>query len=172
MRYWWRSHSVRVRLTLWFVATMVVVLAVYAAAVSTVVRRTASQALDQQIRRDFQWVAATVYLSPDGTFGWSAPEEIVAEEDPLWVQVWGADGGALLFQNSEAERRPVPESRTLASRAERGIVTVPTDTAPMRILSPAARSGPTTGQLLAPSRLSSRWGAPKRPCGRSWGSFC
>ena len=29
----------------------------------------------------------------------------------------------------------MPESRTLAARAERGIVTVPTDTAPMRILS-------------------------------------
>ena len=135
MKRWWRSHSVRVRLTLWFVATMVVVLAVYAAAVSTVVSRTASQALDQQIRRDFQWVAATVYLSPDGTFGWSAPEEIVAEEDLPWVQVWRAGGGALVFQNSEAERRPVPESRTLGARAERGIVTVPTDTAPMRILS-------------------------------------
>ena len=30
---WWRSHSVRVQLTLWYVAAMIVVLAVYAAAV-------------------------------------------------------------------------------------------------------------------------------------------
>jgi len=89
---------------------MVVVLAVYAAAMSTVVSRTASQALDQQIRRDFQWVAATVYLSPDGTFGWSAPEEIVAEEDPLWVQVWGADGGRCCFKTPRPRAVPCPRA--------------------------------------------------------------
>ena len=29
MSRWWRSHSVRVRLTLWYVAAMMVILAVY-----------------------------------------------------------------------------------------------------------------------------------------------
>ena len=51
MTRWWRSHSVRVRLTLWYIATMVLVLGVYAFAVAAFVGRTASEALDQQIRR-------------------------------------------------------------------------------------------------------------------------
>lgn len=135
MRRWRRSHSVRVRLTLWYVATMVVVLAVYAGAVFTFVSRSASEGLDQQIRRDFQWVAATIYQTPEGTFTWSAPEEIVAEEDQPWVQVWGAGRGALLFRSAEAQRRPVAESQALAGRVEPGIVTFPAEGGAIRILS-------------------------------------
>ena len=33
MMRWWRSHSIRVRLTLWYIAAMIIVLGVYAAAV-------------------------------------------------------------------------------------------------------------------------------------------
>ena len=50
MTRWWRSHSVRVRLTLWYVTAMLVILGIYAAVVFGVVRRSASQALDQQLR--------------------------------------------------------------------------------------------------------------------------
>ena len=39
MMRWWRSHSVRVRLTLWYVAVMIVVLGVYAVGVYTFVSR-------------------------------------------------------------------------------------------------------------------------------------
>ncbi len=42
MTQWWRSHSVRLRLTLWYVAAMVVVLCVYAALVFVFVSRNAS----------------------------------------------------------------------------------------------------------------------------------
>ena len=45
---WWRSHSVRVRLTLWYIAAMVVVLGVYATVVYGFVSRSASAALDQR----------------------------------------------------------------------------------------------------------------------------
>ena len=51
MMRWWRSHSIRVRLSLWYVATMVIVLGVYAAAILAFVNRTASQTLDQQLGR-------------------------------------------------------------------------------------------------------------------------
>ncbi len=43
---WWRSHSVRVRLTIWYLGAMVVVLAVYVGAVYVFVSRNASQALE------------------------------------------------------------------------------------------------------------------------------
>ena len=94
---------------------MIVVLAVYAAAVFSFVSRNLSQSLDQQLRRDFQWAAATVDETREGVFTWAEPEDIAAEEDLPWVQVWSQDG-QLLFRNSEAERRPIPETRDLALR--------------------------------------------------------
>ncbi len=50
MTRWWRSHSLRVQLTLWYVFAMVVVLGVYAAAVYTFVSRSVSESLDQRLR--------------------------------------------------------------------------------------------------------------------------
>ena len=47
---WWRSHSVRVQLTLWYVAAVIVVLGVYISVVYAFVGRNASQNLDQQLR--------------------------------------------------------------------------------------------------------------------------
>ena len=38
---WWRSHNLRMRLTLWHGAAMVVVLAVYMSVIYTVVSRSA-----------------------------------------------------------------------------------------------------------------------------------
>ena len=54
------------RLTLWYVAAMVVVLGVYAAAVYAFVSRSVSESLDQRLRADFYWAAATVDEEPDG----------------------------------------------------------------------------------------------------------
>jgi len=135
----WRSHGVRIKLTLWYVAAMIVVLGVYVAAVLSFVSRSVSQSLDQQLRRDFQWAAATVDRNPDGTFTWTEPQVIVGEEELPWVEVWGPDGRGLLLQSGEAMRRQVASSQGLAARAdERGVteaVTLPTENAPMRILS-------------------------------------
>jgi heavy metal sensor kinase len=114
---WWAAHSVRRTLTLWYVAAMIVVLGVYVAAVFSFVSRSMSQGLDQQLRRDFQWAAATVYQTRDGIFTWTDPQEIVAEEELPWVQVW-SEQGELLFANSEAERRRIPETRELALRTD------------------------------------------------------
>jgi len=43
----------------WYVAAMMVVLGVYVFGVYTVVSRGVLESLDQQLRRDFQWVAAS-----------------------------------------------------------------------------------------------------------------
>ena len=134
MMRWWRSHSIRVRLSLWYVATMFIVLGVYAAAILAFVNQTASQTLDQQLGRDFQWIAATIYYTPEGTLTWNEPEEIAPDEELPWAQVWHLDGKVLLFRNSEAERRPVPESQALASQADGRIVSVRTDEIPIRVL--------------------------------------
>ena len=49
--------GVRARLTLWYVAAMVVVLTVYAAGVFMFVSRSGSRALDARLRSDFTWAA-------------------------------------------------------------------------------------------------------------------
>jgi heavy metal sensor kinase len=139
MRRWWRSHSVRVRLTLWYVAAMILVLGVYAAVIVFFVSRNASQSLEGQLRRDFQLAAATIYRGADGALTWDEPEQIVPEQEPLWVQVWSIDGRSLLFHSSEAERLPVPESQALAMQVPVQAVAVRSDPNPIRILS--RRSG-------------------------------
>jgi heavy metal sensor kinase len=123
---------------------MIVVLAVYAAAVFSFVSRSLSQSLDQQLRRDFQWAAATVYQTREGLFTWTDPQEIVAEEELPWVQVLN-ERGELLFANSEAERRPIPEARELALRTDTTSdvpAVIPTPGAPTRVLSRRGSIGP------------------------------
>jgi heavy metal sensor kinase len=132
---WWRSHSVRVRLTLWYVVAMVVVLAVYAVGVYTFVSRSVSQALDGRLRADFYWAAATVDEGPDGLIMAAPQVDLLLEEEAPWVQVWSDDGRELLFSNPEAMRRPLPDTQKLAAMAEDSIVSFPTAGAPIRVMS-------------------------------------
>jgi len=134
---WWRSHSVRLRLTLWYVAAMVIVLGLYATLVFAFVRRNASDTLDGRLRGDFQWAAAMVDQTPDGTITWY--EDLTEEESP-WLQVWSPDGQRL-YQNSEARRRPLPGVRELAMASDDSLVAVQTDIAPVRVLTRRGRIG-------------------------------
>jgi heavy metal sensor kinase len=138
MKTWWRSHGVRIKLTLWYVAAMIVVLGVYVGVVFSVVSTNVSQSLDQQLRRDFQWASATVDRNPDGTFTFTEPQVIIGEEELPWVQVWRPDASALLLQSGEAMRRQIASSQGLAAHAdERGVietVMLVTESAPMRVL--------------------------------------
>ena len=133
MRRWWRSHTLRVRLTLWSVAAIVLVLGVYVVAVYAFLRQDMFETLDEQLRRDFGWANATVDYSAEGGFEWMDPE-VVFGNDPPWVQVWSADGTQLLVSSAEARRRPIPESQTLAARADDRIVSVPAEESSYRIL--------------------------------------
>jgi heavy metal sensor kinase len=142
VRRWWRSHSVRVRLTLWYVAAMVVILGIYAAVVFGFVRRSASQALDQQLRSDFSWAAAMVDQTPEGRITWYREEDTFGNEELPWLQVWSPDGRELLFANFEAQRRPIPESQMLAASANNTIIVVPMNPVPVRVLSVRERIGP------------------------------
>ncbi|MEQ1761018.1 MAG: ATP-binding protein [Vicinamibacterales bacterium] len=140
MTRWWRSHSVRVRLTLWYVFAMVLVLGVYAAAVFTFVSRNASETLDQRLRGDFQWAAAMVGQTPEGRITSFDDDDPLVDEERPWLQVWSPEGD-LLFQNDEAVVRPIPQSRQLATLADDRVVTVGTTT-PMRVLTRRGRIGP------------------------------
>jgi heavy metal sensor kinase len=131
VRGWWRSHSVRVQLTLWYVAAMTLVLGVYAAAILAYVSRSASQLLNQQLRSDFQWATVMVEQTPEGGITWNGEEAI--EEHP-WLQVWGADG-KLLFRNGVALGQP-DVGLDLPNLPDDAVVSVPTgDGVPLRVLS-------------------------------------
>ncbi len=135
MSRWWRSHSVRMRLTVWYVAVMVVVLAVYAVAIYVFVSRSASQALDDRLRADFYWAAATVDEGPGGLVMPGPQVDLLLEQEAPWVQVWSDDGRELLFRNGEAMRRPLPDTQRLVTRSEESIVSFATAGAPMRVMS-------------------------------------
>ena len=137
MRHWWRSHGVRVRLTLWYLAAMVIVLGLYAALVFAFVSRNASETLNGRLRGDFQWAAAMVDQTPEGGFTWY--EDVTEEESP-WLQVWSPEG-ELLYQNFEARRRPLPQTRDLALLADDSLVTVASEAAPVRVLTRRGRIG-------------------------------
>ena len=134
-RLWWRSHSVRMRLTLWYVAAMMVVLGVYVFGVYTVVSRGVSEALDERLRADYYWASATIEEGSDGVFMPVPQVDLLLEEESPWVQVWSADAGELLLSNDEARRRPIPEARALAAQGEDRTVSFPTTTVPIRVLS-------------------------------------
>jgi heavy metal sensor kinase len=136
VRRWWRSHSVRVRLTLWYVAAMVVVLALYAAVVFAFVDRSISETLNTRLRGDFQWASAMVEQTPEGGITWY--EDISDEE--FWLRVWSPEGD-LLYQNLEAERSPQPQSRDLALRANESIAEVDHPVAPVRVLTRRGQIG-------------------------------
>jgi heavy metal sensor kinase len=123
------------RLTLWYVAAMVIVLGVYGFAVYTFVSRNVSDSLDERLRADFYWAAATVDEGPDGLIMPFPQIDLLLEEESPWVQVWSADGTVLLLSNDEARRRPIPEAQALAQQGEDMIESLPTTGVPIRVLS-------------------------------------
>jgi heavy metal sensor kinase len=132
MTVWRRPLSVRVSLTLWYVAAMIVVLGLYASGVTFFVSTNLSRALDEQLRNDFQWAAQMAELRPDGTLTWFDDDSSGGDDTP-WMQVW--DGfGHLIFRTAVAERNPIPESRDLLKRADQRIVPVRSDPSPIRVL--------------------------------------
>src|SRR5437867_1811657 len=99
-RRWSRPSSLRLRLTVWYVAAMVVVLAVYAAGVFTFVSHAAFKTMDKRLRDDFRWAAEMAEQRPDGTLSWFEGTSGEDDEDSPWLQVW-SPSGELLFRPAE-----------------------------------------------------------------------
>ena len=139
---WWRSHSLRISLTLWNVAAMILVLAVYAGGVYLFVSRSASNSLDAEIRYDYQWAAAMADQLPDGSLKWFQEESNFGDNTP-WLQVWCGDPtgcgpkatqGEVIFRTVKANRDPIPETKELVGQANNQIVSVPVEPTNYRVL--------------------------------------
>jgi heavy metal sensor kinase len=139
---WRRPFGIRARLTLWYVAAMVVVLAVYAAGVFGFVSGSVSRALDARIRGDFAWAAEMWEQRSDGSLTWFDAGDVAHDEDNPWLQVWSRSG-ALLFQTAVAQRNPVRDAGALAARPSGQIVAVEGDGPTVRVLSREALVGGT-----------------------------
>ncbi|HTM04037.1 MAG TPA: ATP-binding protein [Vicinamibacterales bacterium] len=115
----WRSHTVRVQLTLWYVVAMVLVLSVYIAVVYAFVSRNASRSLDQELRREFQWAAATIDVDESGhVYTRMEPQITYGDEELPWIQLWTGDGRLRLYMSDEAVRSSVPGSTQLTDFPE------------------------------------------------------
>ena len=135
MSTWWRAHDLRVRLTVWHVAVVVVVLAAYVLVVYAVVSRSASESLDQRLRADFYWAAATLDDGPLGLVLSEPQLDLLVDEEAPWVQVRSVDGRQLLLTNAEARLRPIPGVEALASGGEGRLSSLSTPNGPVRVLS-------------------------------------
>ena len=131
MRRLWVPRTLRVRLTAWHVAVMVVVLGFYAAVVLLLVTRNVSGTLDARLRSDFRWAAEMAQHGPDGSLSWFEGEP--GSEDSPWLQVW-TPAGELIYRTAVARRLPVPESEELVDRADGQVVSVSSGPAPFRLL--------------------------------------
>lgn len=129
-----RWGGVRSRLTLSYVAAMLAVLGVYAAGVFVVVHRSASAALDSQIRADFMWATEMWEEQADGRLSWFEGADTPDDEDRPWLRVW-TRGGELLAQTAVARRNPLPESASLAKQPSTSIQTADHGGMPFRVLS-------------------------------------
>ena len=119
----WRSSARRSpRLTLWYVAAMVIVLAVYAVGVFGFVSRSVSDALDSRLRSDFTWAAEMWDQRPDGTLTWfDADAARLGRGQPVAAGLVAPrraplpDGGRAA-KSSAGRARPWPRSRQMADR--------------------------------------------------------
>jgi heavy metal sensor kinase len=114
---WWRQRRLRMSLTLWYAAAMVVILAAYAASVFTIISHSEAKALDDKLRSDVRWVAEMAVQNPDGSLLWFEGDDGSGEDESPWLQVW-SPGGELLLRSKAAERIPIAESAALAQHVD------------------------------------------------------
>ena len=138
MSWRWGPHTLRARLTLWYMAVMLAVLGVYVSVVLALVARNLSGALDARLRSDFRWAAEMAEQGPDGSLSWFEGDPWSA--DGPWLQVW-SPAGRLIYRTSVAARLPAPASEALVDRADGRIRALPGDPAPFRILGARATVG-------------------------------
>jgi heavy metal sensor kinase len=128
----WFRPSFRLRLTLWNVATMVVILAVYAGTVYALVSRNVSEALNDRLYADLEWPREMLDRLPDGSIG--TYDEAADTDASPWLQVWDNEGN-VVYSTFNARRFPVPNAAELAGDARDQIRVVDAVEPPLRVLS-------------------------------------
>jgi len=107
--------SIRLRLTLWYVALLCVGLALFGGAILWQTERAASAALDESLRRRAADVAADINLGPPITLHADAPDESTRDlgEMSLWIRVLDPQGHVALQQGPRLAGAPAVAPATL-----------------------------------------------------------
>jgi two-component system, OmpR family, sensor kinase len=107
LSHWWRHRSFKARLTIWYAASICVVLGVFAGITYEVVEHRLAAELDRQLRIDFDIVEAQLDVRQNGAFVWPV---VGAHGDEgfaqlfAWFEIWSEDGRLLL------RHWPIPEA--------------------------------------------------------------
>jgi two-component system, OmpR family, sensor kinase len=105
--HWWRHRSFTARLTIWYVASMCVVLVVFAGIAYEVVEHRLEAELDRQLRIDFDIVEAQLDVKEGGALDWpviGAHGEEGFARLFAWFEIWSERGELLL------RHWPIPEN--------------------------------------------------------------
>ena len=142
MKWWKGPRSVRMRLTLAYVAAMLVVLVVYAGVVYVSVQGSLSRALDDNLRADLTWPNTmmneeTVRRLISGEISFDETES----EGSQWLQLWSEDGEKILGRTYEARRNPIEAAARLAKSPDNKIRTLSEMVPPHRILTGRTQVG-------------------------------
>src|SRR5678815_5377097 len=137
-----RPRSVRMRLTLAYVAAMLGVLIVYAVVVYISVANSLSRDLDEALRGDATW--------PKSMMSEERVRKLISGEEPLgsdesedsqWMQLWTENGQRLLGQTYEARRNRIETAGELARKPDNTIRTLLETIPPYRILTTSTKVG-------------------------------
>jgi heavy metal sensor kinase len=104
---WWRRLALHTRLTVWYAAALLAVLAVYAVLVFAFLERSLWQQLDARLHEaaESQEAALQAVWTPAGPGDIS---RLVSDDDDPWIEVWTRDG-RLLYRSSRASRQPLTD---------------------------------------------------------------
>jgi heavy metal sensor kinase len=114
MRRWWQRRSLKLRLTLWFAAVTLFVVAVFAFVVFEVVEHRLASEIDRQLRIDFDLVEAQLDADVGGNVRWlvqGAHGDEGFARLSAWFEVWSEDKRLLLRHWPVREsdiKRPLP----------------------------------------------------------------
>jgi heavy metal sensor kinase len=105
---WWRTASIRVRLTAWYTAVLFLMLIVYATATFLAVRHEFLEQLDDQLHDDFETAEGFLIPTAEGRVAWSGERHHDADDGAdRGSDVWAANGDQIYRSGASAALPPV-----------------------------------------------------------------
>lgn len=122
MSHWWQRRSLKLRLTLWYAAVTLLVVALFAFVVFEVVEHRLAAEIDRQLRIDFDVIEGQLDADAAGSIRWlvrGAHGDEGFARFSAWFEVWSEDKRLLLRHwpvNDTEIKHPLPAPRESALR--------------------------------------------------------
>ncbi len=101
MKRWWSAAPIRVRLTAWYSAALLLMMIVYAVATFVAVRHEFFEQFDEELQEDFDAAQAQLVRTADGRIvGTGEPGPDTHAEADRTTEVWSVDGRPLFRSNA------------------------------------------------------------------------